>query len=51
MMKASENAVKHSGDFMSFTHPDDLLDHIGEEIGVSDWVDIDQHGYGTHRDR
>ncbi len=27
---------------MNFTHPNDLLDHIGEEIGVSGWHDIDQ---------
>ena len=42
MMKASENAVKRSGDLMNFAHPDDLLDHIGQEIGLSDWVEIDQ---------
>lgn len=27
---------------MNFAHPNDLLDHVGEEIGVSGWVDIDQ---------
>ena len=27
---------------MNFAHPNDLLDHVGEEIGVSDWVEIDQ---------
>lgn len=27
---------------MKFSHPNDLLDHVGEEIGVSDWVEIDQ---------
>ena len=27
---------------MNFAHPNDLLDHIGDEIGVSGWVDIDQ---------
>ncbi len=27
---------------MNFAHPNDLLDHVGEEIGVSDWVHIDQ---------
>ncbi len=27
---------------MNFAHPNDLLDHVGDEIGVSDWVDIDQ---------
>lgn len=42
MMQASENAVKWSGGFMNFAHPNDLLDHVGDEIGVSGWVDIDQ---------
>ena len=42
MMQASKNAVKRSGELMNFTHPDDLLDHVGQEIGVSDWVEIDQ---------
>jgi len=42
MMQASENAVKRSGNFMNFAHPNDLLDHVGEEIGLSDWVEIDQ---------
>ena len=27
---------------MNFAHPNDLLDHVGEEIGRSDWVEIDQ---------
>jgi acyl dehydratase len=27
---------------MNFAHPNDLLDHVGDEIGVSGWVDIDQ---------
>ena len=27
---------------MNFAHPNDLLDHVGEEIGLSDWVEIDQ---------
>ncbi|MDH3739274.1 MAG: MaoC family dehydratase [Alphaproteobacteria bacterium] len=27
---------------MQFGHPDELLDHVGNEIGVSDWVEIDQ---------
>ena len=27
---------------MLFAHPNDLLDHVGDEIGVSGWVDIDQ---------
>ncbi len=27
---------------MNFVHPHDLLDHIGEEIGVSNWVKISQ---------
>lgn len=27
---------------MNFAHPNDLLDHVGEEIGVIGWVDIDQ---------
>ena len=27
---------------MKFAHPNDLLDHIGDEIGVSGWVEIDQ---------
>ncbi len=27
---------------MQFGHPDELLDHVGEEIGVSSWVVIDQ---------
>ena len=27
---------------MNFAHPNDLLDHVGDEIGVSDWVEIDQ---------
>jgi acyl dehydratase len=42
MMQASENAVKRSGSFMLFAHPNDLLDHVGDEVGVSGWVDIDQ---------
>jgi acyl dehydratase len=42
MMQASKNAVKRSGGIMNFAHPNDLLDHVGEEIGVSDWVHIDQ---------
>ena len=42
MMQASKNAVKRSGGFMNFAHPNDLLDHVGEEIGVSGWVLIDQ---------
>jgi len=42
MMQASKNAVKRSGGFMNFAHPDDLLDLVGEEIGVSDWIEIDQ---------
>ena len=41
-MKASKNAVKRSGGCMNFAHPNDLLDHVGEEIGVSDWIEIDQ---------
>ncbi len=27
---------------MNFAHPDDLLDHIGDEIGVSGWLAVDQ---------
>ena len=27
---------------MNFAHPNDLLDHVGDEIGVSGWVHIDQ---------
>jgi acyl dehydratase len=27
---------------MKFAHPDELLDHVGDEIGVSGWVQIDQ---------
>ncbi len=27
---------------MNFAHPNDLLDHIGEEISVSGWIEIDQ---------
>jgi acyl dehydratase len=42
MMQASENAVKRRAGFMNFVHPNDLLDHVGEEIGVSGWVEIDQ---------
>jgi acyl dehydratase len=42
MMKASKNAVKRSGEPMQFAHPNDLLDHVGEEIGLSSWVEIDQ---------
>jgi acyl dehydratase len=42
MMQASENAVKRSGDLMNFAHPNDLLDHVGDEIGVSSWVVVDQ---------
>lgn len=42
MMQASKNAVKRSGEPMKFAHPDDLLDHVGQEIGLSDWVEIDQ---------
>jgi acyl dehydratase len=42
MMQASKNAVKQSGEHMLFGHPDELLDHVGEEIGLSSWVEIDQ---------
>ena len=27
---------------MKFAHPNDLLGHVGDEIGVSGWVEIDQ---------
>jgi len=27
---------------MRFAHPYDLLDHVGAELGVSDWLEIDQ---------
>ena len=27
---------------MTFTQPRDLLDHVGEELGVSRWLDVDQ---------
>lgn len=27
---------------MRFDHPNDLLDHIGAEIGVTDWLTIEQ---------
>ena len=27
---------------MNFVHPNDLLGHVGDEIGVSGWVEIDQ---------
>ena len=27
---------------MNFAHPNDLLGHVGDEIGVSGWVEIDQ---------
>ena len=27
---------------MRFAHPDDLLDHVGAALGVSDWLQIDQ---------
>ncbi|NKB48263.1 MAG: MaoC family dehydratase [Alphaproteobacteria bacterium] len=27
---------------MQFGHPNELLDHVGDEIGVSSWVAIDQ---------
>ena len=42
MMQASKNAVKQRGISMNFAHPSDLLDHVGDEIGVSGWVEIDQ---------
>jgi acyl dehydratase len=27
---------------MRFVHPDDLLHHVGAELGVSNWLEIDQ---------
>ncbi len=27
---------------MRFAHPDDLLDHVGAALGVSDWMEINQ---------
>ena len=27
---------------MTFAQPSDLLDHVGEQIGVSRWLDVDQ---------
>jgi len=42
MMQASKNAVKLCGEPMQFAHPEELLDHVGEEIGLSSWVVIDQ---------
>ena len=41
-MQAPKNAVKPSGEPMQFGHPNELLDHVGKEIGLSDWVMIDQ---------
>jgi len=32
---------------MRFAHPYDLLDHVGVELGVSDWLTIDQPRINT----
>lgn len=42
MMRSPDGRVKRSGNLSTYPHPDAFLDIVGQELGVSGWVTIDQ---------